>query len=351
MTENRRHSASDRYRDAGVDVNAGYRAVDLMRAHVASTRTPGVLGDIGGFGGLFRPDLTGLEEPVLIGATDGVGTKLRIAQLLDRHDTIGIDCVAMCVNDLICAGAVPLFFLDYIAVGRNIPERVAAIVAGVAAGCRQAGCALIGGETAEMPGLYAPDAYDIAGFAVGLVDRPAILDGSRLEAGDTIIGLASSGLHSNGFSLVRQVLDVESRDLDALVPELGMSLGEALLEPTRIYARSVAALRGRVEVRAVAHITGGGWHENLPRLLPDCSGLGLEVRRTSGPEKAAIFAYIEERGKVPKQEMYHTFNMGLGLALVVAPAEAEAALAVLTRAGETAWILGSVTSTPGLVLT
>ena len=332
-----------RYRAAGVDVEAGYRAVELMREHIAATHTPGVLSDIGGFGGLFRPELGGMAEPILVSGTDGVGTKLRIAQQLGRHDTIGIDCVAMCVNDIVCSGASPLFFLDYLAVGRNQPERVAEIVSGVAAGCVQSGCALIGGETAEMPGFYAVDEYDIAGFAVGLVDRSRIIDGTRVEAGDAVIGLASSGVHSNGFSLVRQVIADAGVSLDEEVEALGTTVGLALLEPTRIYVRAILALREAVELRAVAHITGGGWHENMPRCLPRERELGMRLEREALPVPP-IFDYLARLGAIPEEEMYRTFNMGVGMIAVVPAAAAAQALASLEASGEKAAILGEVTT-------
>ena len=334
-------SFSDSYREAGVNIEAGYEGVRLMRRHVERTRIPGVISGIGGFGGLFAPDLTGMAEPVLVSGADGVGTKIRIAQLLDRHDTVGIDCVAMCVNDIICCGAKPLFFLDYIAIGRNDPEKVATLVSGVAEGCVQAGCALIGGETAEHPGVMDPGDYDLAGFAVGVVDRPAIIDGGKLAEGDALIGLASSGIHSNGFSLVRKVFDVEHADLSAPVEKLGgRSLGEALLSPTRIYVRAVQALLGGgVELHAASHITGGGFYENVPRMMR--SGLSARIALGSFPVPA-VFSLIQERGNIPDRDMFNTFNMGLGMLLAVPAAQGQRALELLSAAGEDAYDVGRV---------
>ena len=325
------HSAA--YAAAGVDIEAGYKGVELMKQHVARTRIPGVVSGIGGFGGLFAPDLAGMKEPVLVSGTDGVGTKLRLAQLLDRHDTIGIDCVAMCVNDIVCCGAKPLFFLDYIAIGKNEPEKVAAIVSGVAEGCVRSGCALIGGETAEHPGVMDPDDYDIAGFAVGIVDREKIIDGGKVSEGDVLIGLASSGVHSNGFSLVRKVFDIEHADLTAPMDELdGKSLGEVLLAPTRIYVKAVQALlEGGVDLHGASHITGGGFFENIPRMLPE--GLGVKILPNTIP-KQPIFDLIQKRGNISDHDMYNTFNMGLGMVLAVPPEQAEKALELLAAAGE-----------------
>ena len=302
-------SFSESYRKSGVDITAGYKGVKLMAPYVARTKIPGVVSDIGGFGGLFAPDLTGMTEPVLVSGTDGVGTKIRIAQLMDKHDTVGIDCVAMCVNDIICCGAKPLFFLDYIAIGKNVPEKVAALVSGVAEGCVQAGCALIGGETAEHPGIMAAEDYDLAGFSVGIVDRPRILDSSAMAPGDVILALPSSGIHSNGFSLVRKVFHVEHADLSVRCEDLGESLGEALLTPTRIYVKPVLAAIGAAEVRGVSHITGGGFYENIPRCLP--------ADLTAKIEKAAIrtppiFRLLQETGRIPERDMFNTFNMGVG---------------------------------------
>ena len=331
------HSAS--YAAAGVDIEAGYQGVQLMKKDVQRTFIPGVVSDLGGFGGLFRPDLTGMEEPVLVSGTDGVGTKQRIAQLMDRHDTVGIDCVAMCVNDIICCGAKPLFFLDYIAIGKNIPEKVAALVSGVAEGCVRAGCALIGGETAEHPGTMAPGDYDLAGFSVGIVDRKKVLDASRMAPGDLVLALPSSGLHSNGYSLVRKVFDVEHADLGKPLPELGVSLGEALLTPTEIYVKPVLAALAAADVRGVSHITGGGFYENIPRSLPD--GLGARI------EKAAIrtpfiFRLLQETGRIPERDMFNTYNMGVGMSLIVSPDTADAALGALKEAGVDAYVMGEI---------
>jgi len=332
-------SYSESYKAAGVDITAGYAAVELMKKHVARTMTPGAIGGLGGFGGLFELDLTGIRRPVLVSGTDGVGTKLKLAFLMDRHDTVGIDCVAMCVNDIITCGAKPLIFLDYIACGKNVPERVAAVVAGVAEGCVQAGAALVGGETAEMPGFYPEDEYDLAGFAAGVADRDKLIDHESMRAGDAILALASSGVHSNGFSLVRKALDLERADLSARVDELGMGLGECLLTPTKIYVRPVLALMERFDVRAVSHITGGGFFENIPRSLPD----GLRARI----EKAAvrvppIFRVIQRAGDVPERDMFNTFNMGVGMTLVVPPEQADEAVRFLRAQGEDAWILGEI---------
>ena len=325
------HSAA--YAAAGVDITAGYEGVRLMKPFAERTRIPGVLSGIGGFGGLFAPDLSGMTEPVLVSGTDGVGTKLRLAQLTGRHDTIGIDCVAMCVNDIICCGAKPLFFLDYIAIGKNEPEKVASIVSGVAEGCVRAGCALIGGETAEHPGVMAPDDYDLAGFTVGLADRPKIIDGSRVRAGDALIGLTSSGVHSNGFSLVRKVFDVERADLAAPLEELGgKSLGEVLLAPTKIYVKAVLALlEGGIDLHGASHITGGGFFENVPRMLPE----GLEARfYAAALPRMPIFELIAKRGNISEHDMYNTFNMGLGMVLAVPADQADRALDLLRAAGE-----------------
>ena len=333
------HSAS--YAAAGVDVTAGYEAVKRMKPMVESTYIPGVLGTLGGFGGMFAPDLAGMKKPVLISGTDGVGTKIRLAQLLDRHNTIGIDCVAMCVNDIICGGGIPLFFLDYIACGKNDPERIAQIVEGVAEGCRQAQCALVGGETAEHPGLMPEEDYDLAGFAVGIADQEKIIDGKRLAAGDALIGLASTGVHSNGFSLVRKVLDVEHADLTAPVVELGgKGLGETLLTPTRIYVRAVKALLAAgVDIHAISHITGGGFYENVPRMMTD--GLTARIRLDTF-SRLPIFDLIQKRGDIPQRDMYNTFNMGIGMILALPAAQAEQALALLKETGETAWQIGEV---------
>ena len=333
-------SESESYRAAGVDITAGYRAVELMKKHVQRTETPGVLGGLGGFGGLFRPDLTGMAEPVLVSGTDGVGTKLKIAFLMDRHDTVGIDCVAMCVNDVICCGAQPLFFLDYIACGRNVPERIADIVSGVAEGCVQSGAALIGGETAEMPGFYAENEYDLAGFAVGMVDRQKILDNSSMEPGDVVIAIPSSGVHSNGFSLVRRVFDIEHGALDKVYQELGRTLGETLIEPTRIYVKPVLAMIKAARVRALSHITGGGFYENIPRSIP--AGLCARIRKSS-LRTPPVFDIIARQGKIPERDMYNTFNMGVGMCAVVAKEDTGRALAALAVNGAAdAYVCGEI---------
>ena len=337
-------SESASYKAAGVDITAGYRAVELMKKHVARTMIPGVLEGIGGFGGLFELDMTGIQRPVLVSGTDGVGTKLKLAFLMDKHDTVGIDCVAMCVNDIVCCGAKPQFFLDYVAVGKNVPERVAQIVGGVAEGCVQAGCALVGGETAEMPGFYPEDEYDLAGFSVGVVDKSKILDKETMQEGDVLIALPSSGVHSNGFSLVRRVFDLERGAAERYLPELGRTLGEALLEPTRIYVKPVLALAQQVEVLGASHITGGGFYENIPRCLPQ----GLTARI----EKAAVrtpplFGLIAREGGIPERDMFNTYNMGVGMCLVVAAADADRALAVLRENGEDAYLLGELAAGEG----
>ncbi|NJE74662.1 phosphoribosylformylglycinamidine cyclo-ligase [Pseudoflavonifractor sp. SW1122] len=339
MNHSDSHSAS--YAAAGVDVTAGYEAVRRIKPMVESTYIPGVMGTLGGFGGMFAPDLNGMKKPVLVSGTDGVGTKLKLAFLMDKHDTVGIDCVAMCVNDIICGGAMPLFFLDYIACGKNDPARIADIVTGITEGCRQAGCALVGGETAEMPGFYPVDEYDLAGFSVGMVDEEKIIDGKSLTEGDVLIGLASSGVHSNGFSLVRKVFDVEHADLKTPMDELnGKSLGEALLEPTRIYVKAVKAVLGAgVDVHAVSHITGGGFYENVPRMMVD--GLTAQIKLDSFPT-LPIFSLIQKAGNIPARDMYNTFNMGIGMILAVPAVQAQAALDALAAAGETAYQIGSV---------
>ena len=336
----------EEYVKAGVDVEAGYEAVRLMKGSVARTRIPGVMSDIGGFGGAFALP-SGMKEPILVSGTDGVGTKLKIAFLMDKHDTVGIDCVAMCVNDVICCGARPLFFLDYVAVGRNVPERVASIVSGVAEGCVRAGCALIGGETAEMPGFYAPDEYDLAGFAVGAAERAKMLDNANVKAGDTIIALPSSGLHSNGFSLVRKVFDVERRDLKKRVAELGCSLGEALLTPTEIYAKPIMALIEKVNVHSLAHITGGGFHENIPRSVP--KGLGVKIERTS-LRIPPIFDILMREGNIDEAQMFHIFNMGVGMTAITAPDDADAAVGILKEHGVDAYIMGTAVNGEGVLI-
>ena len=334
-------SASESYAAAGVDVTAGYKAVELMKSHVARTAIPGVMSGLGGFGGLFEPDLSGIKHPVLVSGTDGVGTKLKLAFLMDKHDTIGIDCVAMCANDVACSGAKPLFFLDYIACGKNVPERVAAIVAGVAEGCVQAGCALVGGETAEMPGFYATDEYDLAGFCVGISDRDAIVDNRRVVPGDVLIGVASSGVHSNGFSLVRKVFDITGETLSKHWDELGGTLGETLLTPTRIYVKPLVKLMESVDVHGISHITGGGFYENIPRMLP--KGLQAVIKQENIPVQP-IFNLIQKVGNIPVRDMYNTFNMGIGLCIAVAPEQADEAVRVLNGAGEAAVVLGQVES-------
>ena len=341
-------SYSESYKEAGVDITAGYKAVELMKKHVARTM-PGGKADIGGFGGLFPLDIAGMKEPVLVSGTDGVGTKLRIAQLLNKHDTIGIDCVAMCVNDIICCGAKPLFFLDYIACGKNVPERIAEIVGGVAEGCVQAGCALIGGETAEHPGTMAEDDYDLAGFSVGVVDKCKVIDNSSMKEGDIMIALPSTGVHSNGFSLVRKVFDVEHCDLTAPVEELGgASLGETLLVPTRIYVKAVLAVLEEVTVKGISHITGGGFYENMPRSIP--KGLGVKIEK-SAVKVPPIFSLIQKRGNISEHDMFNTFNMGVGMGVVVAKEDADRAVAILKENGENAYVLGEIVrSDDGVVL-
>ena len=322
-------------------ITAGYAGVKLMAPHVARTRIPGVVSGIGGFGGLFAPDLTGIREPVLVSGTDGVGTKIRIAQLLDRHDTVGVDCVAMCVNDIICCGAKPLFFLDYIAIGKNVPEKVAAIVSGVAEGCVQAGCALIGGETAEHPGIMAPEDYDLAGFSVGIVDKGDIIDPDRVRSGDVVLALPSSGLHSNGFSLVRKVFHVEHANLTVYCEDLGESLGEALLTPTRIYVKPVLAAIDAAEVHGISHITGGGFYENIPRCLPDGMTVKIEKAAVRTPP---IFKMLRETGHIPERDMFNTFNMGVGMAVIVSRDTADQALSALAQHGCPGYVIGEVIS-------
>ncbi|MCL2213226.1 MAG: phosphoribosylformylglycinamidine cyclo-ligase [Oscillospiraceae bacterium] len=338
-TENKAYAA------AGVDVEAGYRAVELMKSHIARTLVNSPVSTIGGFGGMFELDTTGIERPVLVSGTDGVGTKIKIAMLMNRHDTIGIDCVAMCVNDIICCGAKPLFFLDYIACGKNYPEKIATIVSGIAEGCVQADCALVGGETAEHPGLMPPDDYDLAGFSVGVVDKCKILDTASVRSGDVIIGLASSGLHSNGFSLVRKVLLTDENALAE--PFGGSTIGEVLLTPTRIYVKPVLALLGAVQVKSICHITGGGFQENIPRSLP--SHLGAKID-TSAIDTPPIFGLIEQRGGVSKSDMYNTFNMGVGMTVVVSPREVDDAIASLKASGVEAGVIGEVVENVGVEL-
>ncbi len=332
-------SYSESYKKAGVDITAGYKAVELMKRHVARTMPEGKA-DIGDFGGLFPLSLAGMKEPVLVSGTDGVGTKLRLAILMNKHDTIGIDCVAMCVNDIICCGAKPLLFLDYIACGKVIPEQIAQIVSGVAEGCVQAGCALVGGETAEHPGTMPEDDYDLAGFSVGIVDKSQVIDKSKMQAGDVMIALPSSGVHSNGFSLVRKAFDVEHCDLAAPVAELdGKSLGEVLLAPTRIYVKPMLALFGQVKVKGVSHITGGGFYENMPRSIP--KGLGVKIKK-SDVRTPAIFRMIQKAGDVSEHDMFNTFNMGVGMVVIVAREDADKTLEVLRAQGEQAYVLGEI---------
>ena len=341
-------SFSESYKEAGVDVTAGYKAVELMKAHVARTVTSGVLSGIGGFGGLFELDLTGIKKPVLVSGTDGVGTKIKIAFIMDKHDTVGIDCVAMCVNDIICCGAKPQFFLDYIACGKNIPEKIASIVSGVAEGCVQAGCALIGGETAEHPQLMPDDEYDLAGFSVGIVDKDKILDPSKQKAGDVMIAIKSSGLHSNGFSLVRKVFNVNEQNLARHQSDIGMTLGDCLLTPTRIYVKAVMSLLDAVQVKSISHITGGGFYENIPRSLPN--GLSAKIARTD-VQVLPIFDLIAKTGKIPERDMFNTFNMGVGMCVVVDKNDADKAIAAIKSAGEEAYVLGElVESDEGVII-
>ena len=334
------NSRSDVYAAAGVDITAGYKAVELMKKHIARTMVPGVCSDVGGFGGLFELDLEGIRKPVLVSGTDGVGTKLKLAFLLNKHDTVGIDCVAMCVNDIICCGAKPLFFLDYIACGKNYPEKIADIVSGICEGCVQSGAALIGGETAEMPGFYPVDEYDLAGYCTGVVDKDAIIDNKTMEAGDVIIALPSNGVHSNGFSLVRKVFDVEHADITSPVPELGgRSIGETLLTPTRIYVKPVLALTQKVRVKGISHITGGGFYENIPRSIP--KGLGARIER-SKIKVLPIFDLLAKKGGISERDMFNTFNMGVGMSIIVSAADADTALRILEEQGEKPYIIGEI---------
>ena len=335
-------SFSESYAAAGVDITAGYKSVELMKKHIKRTKNEGCLDDVGGFGGCFGLNLAGMEEPVLVSGTDGCGTKVKLAMLMDKHDTIGIDAVAMCVNDIICCGAKPLFFLDYIACGKNYPEKIATIVGGVAEGCVQSGAALIGGETAEHPGLMPVDEYDLAGFAVGVVDKKKIIDNTRMAAGDVVIALASTGIHSNGFSLCRKVFDIDNNNPELYVPreELsGRTTAEALLEPTRIYVKSVLALLEQVDVKGISHITGGGFYENIPRSIPD--GLGAVIDR-SAVKVLPIFELIAKTGNIPERDMFNTYNMGVGMSIVVKAEEVEKALEILTANGETAYVIGKI---------
>lgn len=341
-------SFSESYKEAGVDVTAGYKAVELMKAHVARTATSGVMSGIGGFGGLFELDLTNVKKPVLVSGTDGVGTKIKIAFLMDKHDTVGIDCVAMCVNDVICCGAKPQFFLDYIACGKNIPEKIAAIVSGVAEGCVRAECALIGGETAEHPGLMPEDEYDLAGFSVGVVDKDKILDPGKQKAGDVMIAIKSSGVHSNGFSLVRKVFNVNEKNLARHYAELGTTLGECLLTPTKIYVKAVMKLLESVNVKSISHITGGGFYENIPRSLPD--GISAKIERNA-VQILPIFEVIRASGKIDEHDMFNTFNMGVGMTVVVDKADVDKAIAAIKSADEEAYVLGElVESSEGVII-
>lgn len=332
-------SFSESYKAAGVDVTAGYKGVELMKKAVQATYTNAVISDIGGFGGLYAPQIKGMEEPILVSGTDGVGTKLKLAFLMDKHDTIGEDCVAMCANDVICTGASPMFFLDYMALGKNIPEKVATIVAGVAEGCKKANCSLIGGETAEMPGFYPVDEYDLAGFCVGIVDKKKIINNKTIEIGDKVIGLKSSGVHSNGFSLVRKVFNVNKENLNEYVESLGCTVGEALLKPTKIYVKPILKLIEQVKVKGISHITGGGFYENMPRMLRE--GVALKIDKNSY-EVPPIFKLIAERGNIPERDMYNTFNMGIGMAVIVPESEVEKSLEILKQAGEEAYLIGEV---------
>ena len=343
-------SFSESYRSAGVDITAGYKSVELMKSHIARTNVPGVVSGIGGFGGLFAPDLTGMKEPVLVSGTDGCGTKVKMAILMDKHDTIGIDAVAMCVNDIICCGAKPLFFLDYIACGKNVPEKIASIVAGVAEGCVQSGCALIGGETAEHPGMMPVEDYDLAGFAVGVVDKEKIIDNGRMQAGDAVIALASSGIHSNGFSLCRKVFDIDNNN-PALYESCealgGKTIAETLLTPTKIYVKSILALMEQVDVKGVSHITGGGFYENIPRSIPD--GLGAKIDKRA-VRVLPIFDLIAKTGNIPERDMFNTFNMGVGMSVVVPAEQVEKALEILKAHGEDAYVIGEIVESEDKVI-
>lgn len=333
-------SFSESYKQAGVDVTAGYQSVELMKEAVRSTYNEGVVSDLGGFGGLYALNTEKMKEPILVSGTDGVGTKLKLAFLMNQHDTIGQDCVAMCVNDIICCGAKPLFFLDYMALGKNVPEVVATIVKGVADGCKLAGCSLVGGETAEMPGFYQPGEYDLAGFSVGVVDKEKMIDSQTIEIGDQVIGIASSGVHSNGFSLVRKIFDIKEENINDYQKELGMTLGEALLTPTRIYVKPILELLDKVQVKGISHITGGGFYENMPRMLRD--GVSLQIQKDSYPV-LPIFELIQKVGNIPERDMYNTFNMGIGMAIIVKKEETQKAIEVLEQQGEKAYVIGEVT--------
>ncbi len=335
-----KNSKSESYAAAGVDITAGYKAVELMKKHINRTKNEGCLDDVGGFGGCFGLNLAGITEPVLVAGTDGVGTKIKLAQILDKHDTIGIDCVAMCANDIICCGAKPLFFLDYIACGKNVPEKIAEIVAGVAEGCVQSGCALIGGETAEHPGLMPEDDYDLAGYCTGIVDKSKIIDNKTMKPGDVVIAMASSGVHSNGFSLVRKVFDVENSDITTPISELGgKSIGETLLTPTRLYVKSILALIDEVKVKGISHITGGGFYENIPRSIPD--GLGAKINKAA-VKILPIFTLLQKRGNISERDMFNTFNMGVGMSVVVPKEDVEKSLEILKAHGEDAYVIGEI---------
>lgn len=342
-------SQSESYKEAGVDITSGYRAVELMKEHVSKTMVFGNTSPVGGFGGLLQPDLTGMEEPILVSGTDGVGTKLKLAFLQDKHDTVGLDCVAMCVNDIICVGAKPLFFLDYIAVGKNVPEKVASIVKGVAEGCIQSECCLIGGETAEMPGFYPEDEYDLAGFAVGIVDKKKVIDIEKVSEGDAIIGIASSGIHSNGYSLVRKVFDVENTDLNKTYEELdGKTLGEVLLTPTKIYVKPMLALFKEMTPHAVMHITGGGFYENIPRALPE--GMSAKIYKDE-LEIPGIFKLLMKEGNIPERDMFNTYNMGTGMTVVVPKEDAARAVEIIEAAGEHVKVIGEIVkSSEGVII-
>lgn len=342
-------SQSESYKEAGVDITSGYRAVELMKEHVSKTMVFGNTSPVGGFGGLLQPDLTGMEEPILVSGTDGVGTKLKLAFLQDKHDTVGLDCVAMCVNDIICVGAKPLFFLDYIAVGKNVPEKVASIVKGVVEGCIQSECCLIGGETAEMPGFYPEDEYDLAGFAVGIVDKKKVIDIEKVSEGDAIIGIASSGIHSNGYSLVRKVFDVENTDLNKTYEELdGKTLGEVLLTPTKIYVKPMLALFKEMTPHAVMHITGGGFYENIPRALPE--GMSAKIYKDE-LEIPGIFKLLMKEGNIPERDMFNTYNMGTGMTVVVPKEDAARAVEIIEAAGEHAKVIGEIVkSSEGVII-
>lgn len=335
------NSRSESYKAAGVDVTAGYEAVKQMKPFVESTYIPGVLGSIGGFGGMFEPNIKDMKRPILVSGTDGVGTKLKLAFLMDKHDTVGIDCVAMCVNDIACCGAQPLFFLDYLAVGKNYPERIAQLVKGVAEGCRQAGCALVGGETAEMPGFYPVDEYDLAGFSVGMVDHDKMIDGTKIAAGDVLIAVASSGVHSNGYSLVRKTLGINEKSVRRYISEFGKTLGEELLTPTKIYVKTIQSLIASCNVKGMSHITGGGFYENIPRMLPE--GILASVEKASLPTPE-VFKLIQSTGNIPERDMYNTFNMGAGLVIAVDKNDADKALEAIQAAGETGYIIGECKS-------